>query len=242
MAEKKFILFIVEGLNDKKEIESILHTPFFSECMQKYKPYVKPVNGDITADKNSSENNIKDKVGQIVRDFRKRGVPYSNIKVSDIYKLVHIVDTDGVFISRTDIVKTDDVSFVYEDECIKSSNPDVVFGRNRKKANILRVLKDVNQIDNIPYELYFVSCNMDHMLFGRINIQSQMKKALADAYVIECKNNPDCIFNSVFNEGISYKCTYEESWREIQIGTNSLKRHTNINLFFSSVINEGVLQ
>lgn len=239
MAEKKFVLFIVEGLNDKKEIDAILHTPYFSEFMNNYKPFIKMANTDVTSDKNSTEKNIKEKVGLLVRDFRKSGVPFSDIKPSDISCIIHIVDTDGAFIPRSSIIESDDVTFVYETDCIRASNPDVVFGRNRKKANNIRVLMDTKQIDNIPYSIYFASCNMEHVLFGRVvNEGNKMviKKQLADQFIIQCKKNPAIVKDTVFNDQIAYDSSFEESWGEIQKDTNSLKRHTNLNLYLKTIM------
>lgn len=238
MAEKKIVLFIVEGKNDKKEIESILHTPYFEGFLKNYKPYFQLVENDITADKNSTESNIQDKVSKVVRDFRKKGVPFSNIKVSEIDRVVHIVDMDGAFIPRNCIQFAEVGRFVYEEECLKTNNPDVAYGRNRKKANILRVLNTIDKIDNIIYEIYYVSCNMDHMLFGRINISAMEKASLANEFVKECNSNPHIIFETVFAAPIGSNLTYAESWKDIQVGTNSLNRHTNINLYFEKIIDK----
>ena len=239
MAEKKFVLFIVEGINDKKEIESILHTPYFAAFLSGFKPFFQVVNADVTADRNSSDKNIQEKVRKIVFDFRKKGIPYSNIKPSDIERIIHIVDTDGAFIPRNNIKASDVGRYTYTDEFIEANNPDEAYGRNRRKAAILRVLKDVDKIDNIKYDIYFVSCNMDHMLFGQINIASQTKSSLADAYVRECKNNPECIFTGVLNPDIAYTSSYEETWQQIQYKTNSLKRHTNMNLYLKEFMDIG---
>lgn len=239
MAEKKFVLFIVEGINDQKEIESILHTPYFTNFLSEYKPFYQVVKTDITADRNSSEKNIQERVRKIVLDFRKKGIPYSNIKPSDIERIIHIVDTDGAFIPRNNIKGSDVGRYTYTDEFIEANNPNEAYGRNRKKAAILRVLKDVDKIDSIKYDIYYVSCNMDHMLFGQINIASQTKSSLADAYVRECKNNPECIFSGALNPDIAYNCSYEESWQQIQYKTNSLKRHTNMNLYLKEFMEMG---
>ena len=240
MAEKKFVLFIVEGDNDQNEIDAILHTPFFSEFLSNYKPVFKKADTDVTSDKNSTEKNIREKVGLLVRDFRKSGVPFSDIKPSDISCIIHIVDTDGVFIPRSSIIESDDVSFIYEDEYIKNINPDVVFGRNRKKANNIRVLLNTKQIDNIPYSIYFVSCNMEHVLFGRVINEGNkklIKKRLGEQFVIQCVTNPSLVNETVFNKQVAYDSSYEESWSEIQKGTNSLQRHTNLNLYLKTIMN-----
>ena len=217
MIQKKIVLFIVEGDHDEDEINSILHTPYFADYLKHYRLEFKKVNTDITSDKFSSGSNIQGKLSQLVREFRKNGVPFSNIKVSDIDKIIHIVDTDGTFIPREKIKYADVGKYVYEEECIKANNPDEAYARNRRKASILQVLMGVKKIDNIKYTVYFVSCNMEHMLFD--------KKVYSP-------------FENVFNKQITYDVSHEESWKDIQEGTNSLKRKTNINIFLEEMKNE----
>lgn len=238
MAEKKFVLILVEGLNDRREIESIFHTPYFSDFMKQYKLVVRPINGDITADRASTENNIKEKISKEIRAFRKNGVPFSNIRASDIYKIIHVVDLDGVFIPRANIKESDDVKYRYEDEFIKAKNTNDVYSRNKKKSSILRVLIDTAIMDNIPYCCYFVSCNMDHLLSGNNNLQTIEKSSLAERFMLECSHKPECIFDIILKDDIAYRTGYKESWDEVQKETNSLKRHTNLNLYFEEVMNK----
>ncbi len=238
MAVKKFVLFLVEGLNDKREIETILHTPYFSSFRTNYKPYTIPINNDVTSEKLSYEGNIKERIGREVRKFRRDGVPFSNIRTSDIDKIIHVVDLDGAFIPRDHIIESDDIKFRYESDCIKTNNPDRAYGRNHKKATVLRVLVDTKMVDNIPYECYFVSCNMDHLISGNNNLQRVEKSNLARKFAAECNINPSIIFDAFFKEGIAYTKSYRESWETVQEGINSLERHTNFNLYLSSIINE----
>lgn len=238
MIQKKIVLFIVEGDHDEDEINSILHTPYFADYLKHYRLEFKKVNTDITSDKFSSGSNIQGKLSQLVREFRKNGVPFSNIKVSDIDKIIHIVDTDGTFIPREKIKYADVGKYVYEEECIKANNPDEAYARNRRKASILQVLMGVKKIDNIKYTVYFVSCNMEHMLFDKKVYSPSEKSSLSDDFVKRCKNDPECLFENVFNKQITYDVSHEESWKDIQEGTNSLKRKTNINIFLEEMKNE----
>ena len=93
MAEKKFALFVVEGQNDKTEIMALLHTPYFSGFLKQFVLQVETVDGDITADRLSTEKNIKERIGKVVRNFRKNGVPFRDVKTSDISKIVHVHQT-----------------------------------------------------------------------------------------------------------------------------------------------------
>ena len=229
---KKFILFIVEGNNDKMELEAILHTPRFAPYLEHYEPYILPKGGDITAETGAAAKNIQKKLNEILMYFRNNGVPFRNIKVQDIQEVVQIVDLDGAFIPRENIVRGPYSYFYYEDEAIRTSNVDGAIGRNKRKAEILRKLTEVQQVGNVPYSVYFASCNMDHLLFNRRNPPPAAKKSRALEFKVACDKNPECLLESIFKQGIMAEGTYAQSWERIQDGTESLKRRTNINLFF----------
>lgn len=229
---KKFILFIVEGINDKTELEAILHTPRFAPYLEHYEPYILPKGGDITAETGAAAKNIQKKLNEILMYFRTNGVPFRNIKVQDIQEVVQIVDLDGAFIPRENIVRGPYSYFYYEDEAIRTSNVDGAVGRNRRKAEILRKLTEVQQVGNVPYSVYFASCNMDHLLFNRRNLPPSGKRSRSFEFKIACDKNPECLIESIFKRGVMAEGTYTQSWVNIQDGTESLKRRTNINLFF----------
>lgn len=231
---KKFILFIVEGKNDEREMEALLHTPYFSEYKDKYVPYFSPFHGDLTTDKNVTVNNILKKLNDIVTDFRKNGDPFSNIKVQDIQEIVHIVDLDGAFIPLDNIIRGDGSSFTYEDDCIITSNVDGARGRNKKKTEILKKLIETKQVQNVPYSLYFASCDMDHLLFNKRNSSTSAKAENSRKFQMLCKSNPELLEESVFKPEIAIGESYPESWAEIQNDCESLLRHTNIHLFFGN--------
>jgi len=231
---KKFILFIVEGLNDKREIEAVLHSPWFDPYKERYVPYFYTKHGDLTTAVGVTAKNIQQKMNDIVLDFRRNGVPFSNIKVQDIQEIVQIVDMDGVFIPYENIIRSDRSTFEYTDTGIITSNVDGARGRNKKKAEILLKLVEIKQIGNIPYSVYFASCNMDHLLFNKRMLSQFEKASQAMDFQVLCQNNPDILNDSIFKEGIAADCGYYDSWDNIQLDCQSLLRHTNLNLFFSN--------
>lgn len=234
LMNRKFILFIVEGTNDKREIDALLHTSYFAEYREKYEPQFWPKGGDLTASVGVTVKNVQQKLNDIVMDFRRNGVPFSNIKVQDIQEVVQIVDLDGTFIPLENIIRGDSSKFLYTDENIITANVDGARGRNKKKAEILNKLVEIQQIGNIPYSAYFVSCNMDHLLFGKRALSPKDKNTFAFQFQIMCQEDPEKLRESVFKPGIATKEDYTNSWNTIKNGCQSLQRHTNINLFFGS--------
>lgn len=229
---KKFILFLVEGKNDEREIGAILHSPCFDQYREKYQIQFLTKGGDITAASGVSANNIQGKLNEVLLYFRKNGVPFSNIKVSEIQEFVQIVDMDGAFINPAHIVRGTSNGFYYTDDSIVTSNVDGAIGRNKKKAEILQKLSGIQQIGNVPYSVYYASCNMDHLLFDNRMPPPNVKTACAYRFIERCSADSSFLDESIFKQGVMSEGTYDESWAYIKQDTNSLNRHTNINLFF----------
>ncbi len=242
MMRKKFILFIVEGYNDKTEIDAMLHTPWFEEYRHIYEPVFHITQGDVMLSSIKVRNkkvkvtadNIQKALDDIVLNFRRTSGLYNNISVSDIQEIVQITDTDGTFIPNTSVIRDDRYVYsTYFDDCILINNVDGIIGRNKRKAEIIRKLLKVKQIGNIPYSLYYVSCNMDHVLFNERNLSRGAKGDNSKKFAVACKKTPNHLCLNLFKPEIMANCTYEESWEFIQDGLNSLERYTNFNLFFT---------
>lgn len=230
---KKFILFLVEGKNDEREIGAILHTPCFDRYRNKYQIQFLTNGGDVTAAAKVTASNIQGKLNDILLNFRRNGVPFNNIRVDEIQEFVQIVDMDGAFIPPENIVRGNVRDFDYTSTSIITSNIDGAIGRNRKKADILRKLSEISQVGNVPYSVYYASCNMDHLLFDKRNPPPNVKTGCAYHFIERCTADPSVLNDSIFKHGIMAEGTYADSWVYIQQGCNSLNRHTNINLFFS---------
>ena len=230
------MLFIVEGNNDKKEIQAILRgacgqafTDYFVDAYHVHK-------GDITTEKDTSEKTIIDKLNKIVIAWRNGGEqPYQKISPSDVSRIVHIVDTDGAFIPESSIVESEDAKPKYYDKSIQYYDRAFLVGRNRKKARVIRKLIETKRIDNIPYEILFTSCNMDHVLFNERNPIRNDKGQNAFLFAGKCKSRED-LQESIFNIEICASGTVSDSWNMIQQNHNSLARHSNLNLLLEEII------
>lgn len=235
---KKYLLFIVEGNNDKREIQAILRAAAGLAFSENYVDAYHVHGGDLTTEKDSSEKTIIGKLNKIVLDWRNGGEqPYQRIVPSDVKKIIHVVDTDGAFIPEHSILETDDAKVKYCDESICYFDRAFLVGRNRKKARVIKRLLETKQIDNIPYEVFFASCNMDHLLFNERNPLPSDKGRNAFLFAGRCKSIAD-LQDSVYAEDIGVSGTLPYSWDMIQSGFNSLARHTNINLLLDSINEE----
>ena len=232
---KKYLLFFVEGKNDKIEMQALLRAVGGEKFLAGYYDAYHVHNGDITTEKDTNEKTIVKKLNDIVINWRSgRAEPFLKISTADVEKIIHVIDTDGVFIPEDAIVQTDDAKVQYQDKSIQYFSREQIVGRNRKKAKVLRKLIEVKQIDNIPYELFFVSCNMDHLLFDERNLLSDAKGRGARVFASRCKNR-SYLNNSIYAESVRAEGNYPDSWNMIQEDYNSLGRHTNLNLILDSI-------
>ena len=163
--------------------------------------------------------------------------PYLKISPSDVKKIVHVIDTDGAFIPECSIIQSDDGKVMYNDKSIHYCDRDFLVGRNRKKARVIHKLLDTRRIDNIPYEIFFASCNMDHLLFNERNSLVNDKGRNAMIFANQCKSRED-LSDTIFADGIMASGSLSESWDMIQKEYNSLARHSNLNLFLDDIVSE----
>lgn len=228
--DRKCILFVVEGKNDKTEVEAILHLPRFNNLRDKYKIFVVSADTDITTagTKKQKNKNAISALNTISSKFYQK----ERLKEGDFQEIVQIVDLDGCFIPEENIIRGDFSDFEYTDDTIVTSNVDGAIGRNRKKCDRIFELIDREKIGKVYYSIYYVSCNMDHLLFNSRYLSPLSKGTKALEFACECDKNPNYIDDIIFNNEIGVEGSYWDSWDFIQNDCESLQRHTNINIFF----------
>ncbi|MGL5984859.1 MAG: hypothetical protein ACRCZ1_06335, partial [Cetobacterium sp.] len=143
---KKIILILVEGGSDLISLELIKKLNRHQEEIA-----FKITKGDITSNEQTTLTNCISKVNDKITEF----ITESKVKKSDIIKLVHILDTDGTYISDESIeIDTTTTNFIYTDDKIIANFKDRVSERNAKKKSIMDKLLITSKISQIEYELY----------------------------------------------------------------------------------------
>ena len=206
------------------------------EFLNRYVDYYYVHNGDITIDPDSSKNTIIKKLNELVISWREgRTEPFTRIATTDVAKIIQVIDTDGAYISESSIIQSDDVGEPqYYDQSIHCYKPGTVINRNRKKRSVINRLLVTRQIDNIPYEICFASCNMDHLLFDHRNLSKAEKSNHARDFRMNCRCKED-LLDSIYLESVRASGTISDSWDMIQKDYNSLARHTNLNLLLEEL-------
>lgn len=146
MQSKKVVIFIVEGITDEISIGYII-----TKLNKDNKVFFQIVNKDITSDYSSDSYNIIKKLNEQI----KYSIEEKHFKRSDIIKVVHLVDTDGVYAKEESIKYKDIEKVEYESENIYTNNVDKIRERNKRKSQILDKLSNTKVINKIPYEVYF---------------------------------------------------------------------------------------
>lgn len=222
MAHRKVVLVIVEGPSDDVALGVMLNQIFDKDAV-----HIHIMHGDITTKRGVYPNNILAKIGNIIREYAKS----QHYKSRDFKQIIHITDTDGAFIPEEKIIiDSSNEKVVYESNGIHTLDKQGIIERNKQKsANLIR-LKGIDQVWNIPYRIYYMSCNLDHVLYNKRNSSDEEKEEDAYSFAGKYKNDVNGFIDYMTNSDFSTDCNYEESWKYIEEEMNSLERNTNLNI------------
>ncbi len=224
MNEKKVIVFIVEGPSEEAALGTIMKEFFSGNEVQ----FV-VVHGDITMKDYVSDDSILKKINQQIEGVKSR-YRYGN---DDFIKIIHIADTDGVYIPDADVIETDTEEIRYCKEHIEARNVSAVIERNRRKGDILYKLRKTGKVNGIPYRIYFNSCNLEHVLYGELRDHSdEEKQILSDDFAERYEGKSDEFIELISAPDIAVPGTYQRTWDYMEKDRNSLHRHTNMHLIF----------
>lgn len=220
MARKKIVLVIVEGLSDDVALGMAL-----SQVYDKDSIYVHIMHGDITTRRGVSSQNIVAKIGNDVIAYAKS----QHYKASDFKQIIHIVDMDGAYISDDDIVEKDDcLDLRYENDGIYTNHKVGIVMRNRQKRDNLYRLRSCGTIWAIPYRVYYMSCNLDHVLYDKRNSSDEDKENDAYMFAKKYKGKVEEFKKFICKSSFSVVGDYKGSWGYIEKDLNSVNRYTNL--------------
>ena len=224
MARKKIVFVIVEGPSDETALGALLSHIFDSNSV-----FVHIMHRDITTDKGINSQNILAHLGNEVRGYAKS----NHFKNSDFQEIIHIVDMDGAYIPENCIIEdTSLTNPVYSTETITAPSAARIIARNRQKSRNLDKLCSSSRLCNIPYRIFYMSCNLDHVLYNKLNCTDVEKENDAYSFALQYRQNTAAFKALICNSDFSVLTGQKESWEFIKSGTESLKRHTNLGLCF----------
>lgn len=241
--KKKVILFIVEGDSDKQALERPIQT-LLQGNDQEIEATFLVADGDVTSDSRSTPDNIEQKINRFYFEpfFSANEFYYPK----DIMEVVQICDLDGTFIPENHCKEYDtdhsaEDGFIYDPPYIFGKSQQAVIDRNRRKAENIRYLLSLDSIKvkskTRPYSVFFFSSNIDHYLHDKLNLSTRDKINAAEKFADKCDDDPEWFLKRICQHSQAIKgMSYEESWAYIMNDCNSVKRHTNFNLYINKLL------
>lgn len=235
VARKKIVLVLVEGPSDDTALGVILNRLF-----DKSKVHIEIMHGDITADYSIDPKDIVCALGNIVKEYA-NSMHFSQIHFQQV---IHIVDMDGAYVPEASIVEnTSALKPVYSLTEIQTASPEQIILRNKHKQDKLNRISRLKTVwRSIPYQAYYMSSNLDHVLYGKLNSTDSEKENDAYAFAKRYRNDVDGFLSFISDSDFSKTEDYKESWEFIKEGHHSLNRYSNLGICFADIRKEHMKQ
>lgn len=222
--KKAVVIFIVEGNSDKKALEKI-----FQRIYRHKNIVFKVTDGDVTSDDNVNEMNVYDVIYEKVDECLKD----KKLHWNDIWQIVHLIDTDGMYVPEWAVVQGESMKFVYSTTEIKCKSRQRVIDRNKRKCDLMKHLLEIQHIRDIPYTAFYMSSNLDHALYDMQNLDDDLKGVYADAFYSEFIDKETLFIDYLKDEVANgVPDSFYASWRYIKQDLHSLERHSNLHIYF----------
>ena len=227
MARRRAKIVIVEGPSDNTAL-SVYLSRYFAE---KNIEFIE-LHSNILSEKYKKPNNIITDLNNILDEFLENN---RYIKLTYIDEIIQIVDTDGMFIEDSKVIKDNNAIYNrYTLDNVYTDNVERIRSLNKVKTINIDILLSKNDIiirkHKIPYSVYYMSRNLEHVLHNIMdNMSDDDKKKLAFQFANKYKNVLDFV-DFIKNSSFSVNDEYKISWSFIREDTNSLKRFSNLCL------------
>lgn len=224
---KKVILFLVEGASDLTSLE------FIDNINTNETIKFQITSGDVTSKLNITPQNCREEINKILLSFLER----SKLRKTDIIKIIHILDIDGVYIPEINIIEDKNIKkFLYTINGIVAPSKENVQKRNESKKQIVEKLLVTSKINSILYEMYYMSCNLEHVLHDKLeDISEDEKKELANKFADKFYEKEIEFIDFINNKDFKVLGDYKATWDFIKKDLNSVNRYSNFWLFFENL-------
>lgn len=226
---KRVVFVLVEG-----DSEKISLTPAFEQAFPKKKVVVSPYYGDITTDKFGNLEGIKERIYVALRE----GLRQYSLDYDDVAEIIHLVDTDGAYLENKRVIENANLKKTQYNAkkcCINTSNKYSLEKRNQYKRDTIDYLVGTDSLFGIPYRVFYMSCNLDHVLHDNPNLKSRDKRPMAKSFAAKyCKDYAEFI-DFIAHSSFSEIGDYMESWDQMRFeesGLKSISRLTNLGIVF----------
>ncbi len=236
---KKVLLIIVEGQTEQIILEDYLDEYFANSTIR-----FDVQREDILTkwDANKRIPNIKNSVVRVIQSYLDK----YKFLAKDLTAVVHITDADGCFIAPDFIKVKEDVeqNLYYTEDAIfvkSEKRKKQIEQRNEMKANNAKILVANDHFNiqrlKIPYQLFYFSTNLEHVLWNERNEVATEKVQKADEFMENLSGSIEEYLKEFLpvSPDLMYKEKMKESWSFLMAGCNSLRRGTNVPLLFEMI-------
>ena len=88
---------------------------------------------------------------------------------------------------------------------------------------------------SILYRAYYMSANLDHVLYNKLNSSDEDKENDSFAFAKKYKDHLDDFISFIADSDFSVSDDFKQSWEFIKADKHSLERHTNLGICFKEV-------
>ena len=224
VARKKIVFVIVEGPSDEEALGVLLNRIYDKDTV-----FVQIMHKDITAEYGNSSANIVAAIGNEIRAYAKS----NHYTKNDFREIIHIIDMDGTYIPDANIIEDKEaIKPKYFLNDIRTCNVENIVRRNNIKSANVNKLCSCYEIWGVSYRAFYMSCNLDHVLYNKLNRSDEEKENDSYKFAMKYKDNIPEFLDFISNSDFSVVDGYKESWDFIKQDLHSLERYTNLGLCF----------
>lgn len=227
VARKKIVFVIVEGPSDDEALGVLL-----SRIYDKERVYVHIMRKDITAENGVTSSNIASRIGDEIRKYASS----NHFTKKDFREIIHLIDMDGAYAPDDCIIEDPSATKVfYTPQEIRTANKAGIEDRNRRKRSNINRICTMKEAWTIPYRVFYMSCNLDHVLYDKQNSPDYDKERDSYAFAKKYMDDIQGFIHYISDSEFSVTTTYSDSWEFIKQDKHSLERHTNLGVCFENV-------
>lgn len=224
MARKKIIFVIVEGPSDEEALGVILNRFYDQNAV-----HVHIMRKDITSENGITPSNIFSKIGNEIRQYAKS----NHFNQKHFQEIIHLIDMDGAYVPNERVIEDENAKNpVYAETEIRTCNKAGIEERNQHKRDNIDKLCTCKEIWKVPYRVFYMSCNLDHVLYDKLNSSDEEKETDAYRFARQYRDNIAGFVEFIAESDFSVMNGYKESWEFIKDDLHSLERYSNLGLCF----------
>ena len=160
--------------------------------------------------------------------------------------VVHFTDADGCFIPNEAVQIAPDQTkkHKYAEEAIyvvDAHRKMKIEERNKCKSDHIKILASNSDFTiqkiKVPYQLFYFSTNLDHVLWDERNAIKDEKMDKAEAFLENLSESIETFMWRYVpvDRALSYEEKIQVTWEQLMDQVNSLQRSTNMPLMFEMI-------